>query len=218
MVLTKISAILLVVGLIFGVGLGFGMSFITYQTEIASLETQVTDLASNIMNYETQISSLESQVSDLQSQLTTKSGYAKFSVYGFSFEYPQVMRLSMEGVIETEANEYSGLVMARKFNETDVLVVLWVNTTYPRDLDVALEDGFGIATNITRGQRVTSTTNGHEIKYQDYAMTIDDTTNYGVMAIWNCDINRMVYSISYLYAGEDVLSPFQQYLDSFVCH
>ena len=218
MVFTKISAILLVVVLIFGIGLGYGMGYITYQSEITSLETQVTDIASTIINYETQISSLESQVSDLQSQLTTKSGYAKFSAYNLSFEYPQIMRLTMEGVIETEANEHSGLIMATKLNETEVLVVLWVNTTYPRNLDVALEDGFGTATGITRGQRVTSTINGHEIKYQDYEIIADDTTYYGVMTSWNCDINRMVYSISYLNAGEDVLTPFQQYLDSFVCH
>ena len=218
MVLTKISAILLVVELIVGIGLGYGMGFITYQSEIVSLETQVIDFASTNMNYETHISSLESQILNLQSQLITKSGYAKFSAYDFSFEYPQEMYLSIEGVLEIEANKYSGLVMAKKLNKTEVLVVLWANTTYPRDLDVALEDGFSTGTGITRGQRVNSTINGHEIKYQDYTITVDDITYYGVMASWNCDINRIVYSISYLDAEEDVLSPFLQYLDSFVCH
>jgi outer membrane murein-binding lipoprotein Lpp len=216
--MTKISAVLLVVGLVVGIGLGYGIGFISYQSKIDSLETQVTDLASTIMNYETDISSLESQISDLQSQLITKSGHAKFSAYGFSFEYPKVMYLSFDGVLESEVNEYSGLVMGKKLDETEMLVVLWVGATYPRNLDVALEDGFGTTTGITRGQRVTSTINGHEIKYQDYTITHDDSTYNGVMAAWNCDINRMVYSISYLNAGEDALFPFLQYLDSFVCH
>jgi len=218
MAMTKISAVLLVVGLVVGIGLGYGIGFISFQSEMDSLETQVIDLNSTVMNYETQISSLESQISDLQSQLIAKSGFAKFSAYGFSFEYPKTMYLSFEGVFEPEVNEYSGLVMAKRFDETEVLVVSWVGATYPRDLDVALEDGFGTVTGITRGSRVTSTINGHEIKYQDYTITHDDSTYRGVMAVWNCDINRMVHTISYLDAGEDALSPFLQYLDSFVCH
>jgi len=68
--MTKISAVLLVVGLVIGIGMGYGIGFISYQPEISRLQTNLSTAQSEIDSLETQVSSLKSERSDLEVQVS----------------------------------------------------------------------------------------------------------------------------------------------------
>ena len=70
MAMTKISAVLLVVGLVIGIGMGYGIGFISYQPEISRLQTNLSTAQSEIDSLETQVSSLKSERSDLEVQVS----------------------------------------------------------------------------------------------------------------------------------------------------
>ena len=70
MAMTKIAAVLLVVGLVVGIGMGYGIGFVSYQSEISRLQTNLSTAESEIDTLETQVSSLKSERSDLEVQVT----------------------------------------------------------------------------------------------------------------------------------------------------
>lgn len=70
MAMTKISAVLLVVGLVIGIGMGYGIGFISYQPEISRLQTNLSTAQSETDSLETQVSSLKSERSDLEVQVS----------------------------------------------------------------------------------------------------------------------------------------------------
>ena len=58
MAVTKIAAVLLVVGLVVGVVAGYGVGFITYQPQISQLQTDLTEAQDHIKSLETQLNEL----------------------------------------------------------------------------------------------------------------------------------------------------------------
>mgnify|MGYP000197391508 CR=1 FL=1 len=75
---TKRSAIILIVGLVIGVTLGYIVAFQLIDTsgleqQISQLEDQVNNLQSRLESKNTQISNLQSQISNLQNQLKNKN-------------------------------------------------------------------------------------------------------------------------------------------------
>ena len=68
-------------------------------------------------------------------------------MYGLSFEYPEYMDMTVSGILSTlGADEHSGILAAQKPDETEIIVALWIDTTYPRDLDDALDLGIKYVT------------------------------------------------------------------------
>lgn len=70
MAVTRIAAVLLVVGLVVGTGTGYGIGFMSYQSEISRLHTNLSTAESEIDSLETQVSSLKSERSDLEVQVS----------------------------------------------------------------------------------------------------------------------------------------------------
>lgn len=68
--MTRIAAVLLVVGLVVGTGTGYGIGFMSYQSEISRLHTNLSTAESEIDSLETQVSSLKSERSDLEVQVS----------------------------------------------------------------------------------------------------------------------------------------------------
>lgn len=194
---------------------GADETILILEGKISTQEGQISDLKSRLISF-------QSIVGELTSQLIPKPGYEKFSAHGFSFDYPKEMYLSFSGRLESTANLHSGLVTASMANEKEKIVIAWIDETYPRDINNVIEDGFiSMSTlgSIIRGDRVTSTIRGHELIYQDFYLISDGKTHSGVLGGFNCDENKIVYSISYMYEGEEYIVPkFLEYLDSLFCH
>ena len=206
-----------------------------YESQISDLmdeneayESQVSQLRSSLNTYIDTVSSLHIQlfdkdkhIEDLESMIYPKSGYEKFAAYGFSFEYPAYMYLTISGLLELNANEDSGMVIVTKVDESQLCLVGWVAPAYPRDIDLALEEGFTNMEqeNVVLGQKVTSTFEGHEIKYQSYRVEIEARSYRGVLSYWNCDVDERVYTVNYLILGDvDPIPLFSEFLESFICH
>lgn len=180
----------------------------------------LTDTRNTIADYISQIASLESQVAALLSWTTPESGYKKILMYGFSFEYPEYMYISVLGLLSASgADEHSGIVTAQNSNETEYIFALWVDTTYPRDLDNAIDGCIAGTQGVTStGERVTSIINGHTVKYQSFTAVIGGKTYHSVISYWNCDSTLREYGLEYMTVEGDAIPRFLQILDSFACH
>ena len=150
--------------------------------------------------------------------------YNTYSKYGFSFEYPKGMSISEHGILESTATSGSGFVAGELSNDKQEYVRIGWVTMVQFDLelgplfDVYLEDmEADLGVDVDKGQLVTSTKSGHEMIYQCFTAATEGET-YGILGGWYCDTNDRFYTLTSLYSEQDVLSKFQQYLDSFVCH
>ncbi len=69
--MTKISAVLLVVGLVIGIGMGYGIGFISYQPEISRLQTNLSTAQSEISRLQTNLSTAQSEIDSLETQVSS---------------------------------------------------------------------------------------------------------------------------------------------------
>jgi hypothetical protein len=152
-----------------------------------------------------------------------KPGYAKYSKFGFSFEYPENMYITER----TGSTESWGQVVVSRLledNKFEQVSVGWMITEKPslEVLKAVLENSYsameaGGATDIVRGTMVETTKAGHQMIYQDYSETHIIRLN-GVGGIWYCDDKNRLYALDVTSTESDILSIYQRYLDSFVCH
>lgn len=150
-------------------------------------------------------------------------GFNKYSKYGLSFEYPKGMSISEQGMLESTATSSSGIVLGELSNYEDELITVgWLTIVSPPDLEVSMSAGFegmeAEGVDVDKGQLVTSTKAGHTMKYQYFTATAEGETFYGIFGVWYCGTSDRFYELILMYSEQDVLSTFQQYLDSFVCH
>lgn len=136
---------------------------------------------------------------------------------------PKGMSISEQGVLESTATSSSGLVLGELSNDEDELITVgWLTTVSAPDLEISLTAAFegmeAEGVDVDKGQLVTSTKAGHTMKYQYFTMTSEGETFYGIWGVWYCDTNDRFYQLGFMYSEQDVLSKYQQYLDSFVCH
>lgn len=173
-------------------------------------------------------------VSGCAKQEATREGYKTYSNYGFSFEYPKSFLLFEQGVLESKANDTSGMVAAGVENEELKGVgVIWFKVQESLvdqvTLEAGMEGGFqGLAggedvVSVERGELVETTKAGHRMLYQYYALTTTEgDKTFGIYGSWYCDKDQKVYILSTenstISSKKDVLRDFQSYLDCFVCH
>ena len=176
----------------------------------------------------------------------TPTQFNTYSKYGFSFEYPKTFSITEVGMLESAANDSSGIVQAWVENveneELELFQVSWI-TIRPDVIEIgmgglegnlknSLEDGFaamesteGIVS-VEKGELVEATIAGHLMFYQYYTSNFaeGDTvhTVYGIAACFYCDKIQKLFSLmtmnNTISAKEDVLTDFQNHLGSFVCH
>ncbi len=170
----------------------------------------------------------------------TPTQFNTYSKYGFSFEYPNTFSVTEMGILESQANDTSGLVMAGVENgELEYFQVVWVKAMpdvmelgpggLAGSLKASLEDGFagmetseGI-TSVEEGELVETTKAGHLMFCQYYSVTSTEGPRaYGIVSCFYCDESLKLFGLmtmnDTISANEDVLEDFQNYLDSFVCH
>lgn len=171
----------------------------------------------------------------------TQSQFKTYSKYGFSFQYPRTFSDVMEmGMLESEANDISGMVHVWVENEEFELFQVGWMTLLPEEIESGpgglegnlkdnLEGGFAVLesseeiASVEKGELVEATKAGHLIFYQYYTATPTEGDNmYGVSSCFYCDESLKLFSLLTMNnttsTEEDGLGDFQNYLDSFVCH
>jgi len=71
MAITKIAAVLLVVGLVVGVVAGYGVGFITYQPQISQLQSDLSETQSALSTSQSEVESLRGQLTEATDKITT---------------------------------------------------------------------------------------------------------------------------------------------------
>ncbi len=171
----------------------------------------------------------------------TESQFKTYSKYGFSFQYPKTFSEVMEiGMLESEANDISGMVNVWVENEeVELFQVGWM-TVFPDEIEGGpgglegnlkdnLEGGFAVLesseeiASVKKGELIEATKTGHLVFYQYYTTTSTEGDKmYGVASCFYCDMSLRLFSLLTMNnttsTEEDGLGDFQNYLDSFVCH
>jgi hypothetical protein len=166
-------------------------------------------------------------------------GYARFSGYGFSFDYPELLEIHSWGYPDSSSgpSDFGGTVQVKRYWEGvwENFWVLWYTEIGTPDLGVELEtfyrnmDSWGCLTG-NQGELLASEKDGHEMLLQTYTFWEDSFRPGGaefitVSGVW-CEpwpplhANR-VYVVTYIAfiesaTRQQVLEEFQRYLDSFV--
>ncbi len=171
----------------------------------------------------------------------TESQFKTYSKYGFSFEYPKTFSDVMEmGMLESEANDTSGMVQVWVENEEVALFQVGWMTILPDEIESgpgglegnlkdSLEGGFAVLesseeiASIEKGELIEATKAGHLVFYRYYTATSTEGDKmYGVVSCFYCDISLRLFSLLTINnttsTEDDGLGDFQNYLDSFVCH
>lgn len=163
-------------------------------------------------------------------QETVREGYKTYSKYGFSFQYPQSFLLFEQGLLESQANDTSGLVYAAVENEEfEGVFVTWIKAQESLvDLEVSLEEGLqGMVgedvVSVEPGELVETTKAGHRMLYQYYSVTSTEGDKaFGILGVWYCDKSQKLYVMmtinNTISSKADVLRDYQSYLDYFVGH
>ena len=170
-------------------------------------------------------------VSGCAKQEATREGYKTYSKYGFSFEYPKSFLLFEQGLLESQANDTSGVVVAGVENEEVKQVAVSWGKAQERvvDLEAGIEGGFqGMESDeevasVEQGELVETTKAGHRMLYQYYSVTETEGDKlFGISGVWYCDKDQKIYSLATanntISSKKDVLRDYQSYLDYFVCH
>jgi hypothetical protein len=168
-------------------------------------------------------------------------GYVRYSDFGFSFVYPELLDTHSWGVPDSASgpSDFGGGVQVKRYWEGvwENFWVLWYTDIDTPDREVELDkfyrnmDSWGCLTD-NKGELLTSEKDGHEMLYQTYTFW-EDTFRPGgaqfiaVSGVWyepwpSLHANR-VYVLTYiafpeLTTRQQVLERFQHYLDSFVGH
>jgi len=213
----------------------------------------LNDTKAELASTEAELASTEAELTDTEAELTeiieecatpgpspTPTQFKTYSKYGFSFEYPKTFSVTEMGILESEANDNSGMVQVWVENEEiESFQVGWVKMMpdiveigpggLEGNLKDSLEGGFaamesteGIAS-VEEGELVEATKAGHLMLYQYYTITVTEGDKaYGIAGGFYCDESLKLFSLSTMNATisakKDVLEDFQNYLDSFVCH
>ena len=164
-----------------------------------------------------------------------KEEYKTYSKYGFSFEYPKDFLVLEQGLLESQANDSSGMVQVGIQNdEVQMFQTGWIKmikSTWEVDGNLKrtlgesfsrMETAEGVVS-LNRGWLVGTNKAGHQMIYQYYNMTFTEGGKaYGIVAVFYCDESQVIYQLitinDTISAKQDILEDFQNYLGHFVCH
>ena len=162
------------------------------------------------------------------------SEYAKFSGYGFSFEYPKTFEIAEAPLLDPDPDNDSGIVEVRSTTgRYKSFQVIWQRKYIDRDeLLETLEDDLdgqftGVESDslidVDRGQMIETTLVGHPLVYQRYTITRQqENAMFGINAVLYCQVNEKWFALktfgSSFVSDELLLEEFMSYANTFSCH
>ena len=237
LVIVSVVAVLLAAS----TGVGFWMLSDT-KTELTSTLAELTSTQAELTDTEAELADTNAELAEIKEDCAspTPTQFKTYSKYGFSFEYPKTLAVMEMGVLESEANDTSGMVQVWVENEEiEIFQVTWIKMMpdmieigpggLEGNLKDSLEDGFaamesseGVAS-VEEGELVEATKAGHLMFYQYYTATSTEGYEmYGIASCFYCDESLKVFSLMTIIATtsveEDILENFQNCFNSFVCH
>ena len=165
------------------------------------------------LNYIGATTQVQTSVSD--------SGFNSYSNFGLSFNYPNNMRLSEQGLLDNTATEVSGLVIGT--NEKDeVLLFGWLKSVSTIPLEQTLDGAFNGMKNaegvlsVVEGELVEGEKDRNKMIYQYYTLTTKEKTFRGIYAGWYSKASQKLYQLNVMVLEDENLLPmFEMYLNSF---
>lgn len=238
MSLSRGSAVFLAIGLLLGAGLTYTLILSSYVGRVTDLEVRTKALETQIpflqldylsLRIKELVAANEAQATRLAileaqaAKFSSRSGYARITLYDFSFEYPQNMGMSVTGDAGAAATAQGGKVEA-KTSETNFLGVVWIASATKPDVPAALDASLSVLRTkfskygFINEEVKTTTLNGHEAKTILYKITFNGSDLYGSYSYWYCDQGKILYSFYFLGEAKDNTGVLKGYLDSFICH
>ena len=163
----------------------------------------------------------------------TSSDTRVYNNFGIIFEYPRGWTVSEMGMLQSQADDSSGLVQVTKGLD-QLLQVAWLGMVedlfeMSGGLELTLEDSFygltsdGAVSNLDKGEIVETSHWGHDVMYQDFiAEGYVGESLRGVVACFYCEDSERLYQVMTGNSGDVsrsvALTNFQQFLDSLICH
>ena len=163
----------------------------------------------------------------------TSSDTRVYNNFGIIFEYPRGWTVSEMGMLQSQADDSSGLVQVTKGLD-QLLQVAWLGMVedlfeMSGGLELTLEDSFygltsdGAVSNLDKGEIVETSHWGHDVMYQDFiAEGYVGESLRGVVACFYCEDSERLYQVMTGDSGDVsrsvALTNFQQFLDSLICH
>ena len=153
---------------------------------------------------------------------------ATYDKHGFSFEYPAGFSVEEVGVLDTEANDESGVVQVN-FEDDDIQIfqVVWMQSQeWSEEGSIAgavssMENSEDVVSFET-GELLETNLNGDRLVYQTYSISASDGESVaGIVASSYCDAGGLGLGFmtmnSTLSEHQEVLDDFMEYLDTFDC-
>jgi hypothetical protein len=236
---SKTAIALFIVGLIAGAGGGYFTASNTFQQKIKEYEAMTWDMEQTLTVYEYDLTEaiktilvMEEEIETLIQELAEfkkqegayiTPGYNKYSLYDFSFEFPQGWTVYfMEEVAPTED---MGMVNIYSAFERGQFQLIWSSPPeeqLPLNLTEGLDSNFDYVSwycdDVDRGNIVSTTINDHELIYQDYTGTEYDEPVSGAVALWYCDVSENGFLIIHMTHEQDGLQSILQFIETFTCH
>jgi hypothetical protein len=145
-------------------------------------------------------------------------GFSQYSLYDFSFEYPEGWWVLPSGLFESTATDNSGMIVIEHPIDDSVYVVSYIYSNIPLDPDDALEGNILAYDINTIEPRTSGTFKGHTIKRQELTTIILGDIYYMEWTAWYCDVNNRLFNIGYVSTENNALEQISQILSTFDCH
>ncbi|MFC1999989.1 hypothetical protein ACFLXE_04440 [Chloroflexota bacterium] len=157
------------------------------------------------------------------STLPSRSGYKIFSKYGLSFEFPDDCTISEHGVMENQANDTDGVVLAS--SDKMAINVYWTASVqdlfkgdphYLNNFYFNMEQQSGI-TDIEREEWEETVKLGHQVIYERFSFQ-GERKLFGIYGVWYCSNSQRMFDFVAVHDWARMLPLCKGVLESVHCH
>jgi uncharacterized membrane protein len=230
----KNTAVILVIVLLVGGMVGYAASYLSLRPIISSQDDKIAQLTYAVSMLNSTVHELQAYVSlsnstiqlmsetidGLEALATAKPGYVRSNLYSLSVQYLQGMNVTVSGLLHPTADAGSGRITGMG-EGYETFEATWLATSAQPGLEESLDAGIAplMRYNITLGDKVHTTVQGHRALYQTYSIRVqNETAFYGAMAVWYCDRSQTFIIFSLTTGGPYAVLFMNDYLSGIYCH
>lgn len=151
---------------------------------------------------------------------STSTDWVTYELYGFQFDYPERLWSELRGANEgEEASETHGVIICGNYRGQKRELIEVEYGSY--GAMPFWESGYDIhlyGENISLGEEVEFSVNGHRALYRRFNMTIDEQQFYCVTCGFACKDTWRCFYVRYHFSTDDYFDVWSRIVDSFICH
>jgi uncharacterized coiled-coil protein SlyX len=166
-------------------------------TTISNLQSQVKGQSSQIYSLIDTIKGKDYQISVLNDRITSSPGFLGVNLYGFSFEYPMNLTMSVVGFTDTSANSNSGIIKMIK-SDSEQFSLMYIHRTVAPDIDASIDTAKAamVPYNPQYSPRLTTFMNGYTMKYERFTATDSNGVFFGIIGYVYCSELNYYFAFS----------------------